>query len=64
MIEADKRDALITYRIEQAKEMIKDAELLTNNESLRSAVNRIYYGMFYILLALGLKFNFETSKHH
>jgi len=27
MIEADKRDALITYRIEQAKEMMKDAEL-------------------------------------
>ncbi len=28
-----------------------------------AAVNRIYYGMFYSILALALKFNFETSKH-
>jgi uncharacterized protein (UPF0332 family) len=30
---------------------------------LRAAVNRIYYGMFYMLLALGLKHEFESSKH-
>jgi len=30
---------------------------------LRAAVNRIYYGMFYSLLALGIKNEFETSKH-
>jgi uncharacterized protein (UPF0332 family) len=27
------------------------------------AVNRIYYGMFYILSALALKYKFKTSKH-
>ncbi len=27
------------------------------------AANRIYYGMFYALLALGLLKDFETSKH-
>jgi uncharacterized protein (UPF0332 family) len=27
------------------------------------AVNRIYYGMFYILAALALKYQFKTSKH-
>jgi hypothetical protein len=37
MIEVDKRDALIAYRIEQAKEMLKDADLLIQNDSLRSA---------------------------
>ncbi len=25
--------------------------------------NRIYYGMFYALLALAVHFRFETSKH-
>ena len=30
---------------------------------LNTAVTRIYYGMFYILLALALKNNFKTSKH-
>ncbi|MCF6358212.1 MAG: HEPN domain-containing protein, partial [Draconibacterium sp.] len=28
------------------------------------AINRIYYGMFYMLLALALKEGFKTSKHH
>lgn len=27
------------------------------------AANRVYYGMFYALLALGLLKGFETSKH-
>ena len=62
-IEEDKRSELIAYRLEQAKEMIKDSELLIANNSYRSATNRIYYGMFYALLALALKYHFETSKH-
>ena len=62
-IEDDKRSALIGYRLEQAKEMIKDSELLLANNSFRSATNRIYYGMFYALMALALKHHFETSKH-
>ena len=28
------------------------------------AVNRIYYGMYYIVSALALKYHFKTSKHH
>jgi uncharacterized protein (UPF0332 family) len=63
MIDQAKRNALITYRIRQAKEMITDVELLLEHNRLRSAINRIYYGMFYMLLAFGLKFGFETSKH-
>lgn len=62
-IEEDKRSTLIAYRLEQAKEMIKDSELLIANNSYRSATNRIYYGMFYALMALALKYRFETSKH-
>ena len=39
-------------------------QLLIENDRLRAAVNRIYYGMFYSLLALGLAYQFETSKHN
>ena len=46
-----------------AKETISDAEILIKFGKFRSAVNRIYYGMFYCLLALGLKHQFESSKH-
>ncbi len=62
-IEEKDRESLIQYRIEQANETILDVELLLENKRLRSAINRIYYGMFYILLALGTKHQFETSKH-
>lgn len=60
--EAD-RSSLIRYRLNEAKETIADVELLLDNGRLRAAINRIYYGMFYTLLALGLRYNFETSKH-
>jgi len=62
-IEDNDRENLIKYRLEQAKETISDVQLLIENNRLRSAVNRIYYGMFYSLLALGLANQFETSKH-
>jgi len=57
------RDSLIKYRLEQAEETISDVQLLIENNRLRSAVNRIYYGMFYALLALGLANQYETLKH-
>ncbi len=61
----DEKDILelIKYRLDEAKDTIYDVQLLISNDRLRSAINRIYYGMFYSLLALGLKFEFETSKH-
>jgi uncharacterized protein (UPF0332 family) len=62
-VENDDRNSLIKYRIEQAEETIIDVRLLIDNNRLRSAVNRIYYGMFYSLLALGLAYQFETSRH-
>jgi uncharacterized protein (UPF0332 family) len=58
----DKRE-LIRYRLEQANDTIEDVRILIENNRFRAAVNRIYYGMFYSLLALGIKYNFETSKH-
>jgi len=62
-IENTDRINLIKYRLEQADENILDVHLLIENNRLRSAVNRIYYGMFYALLALGLDHKYETSKH-
>lgn len=54
---------LIKYRLGEAKDTIEDVQLLISNDRLKASINRIYYGMFYSLLALGLKFDFETSKH-
>jgi uncharacterized protein (UPF0332 family) len=47
-IEEETKDALINYRLEQARETIEVVDLLINSNKLSTAVNRIYYGMFYI----------------
>lgn len=57
------RILLIKYRLEQADEAINDVQLLIDNNRFRSAINRIYYGMFYSLLALAIANKYETSKH-
>jgi uncharacterized protein (UPF0332 family) len=62
-IEDKDRLELIQYRLDEAKDTQTDVALLIAHDRLRAAINRIYYGMFYALLALGLKYNFETSKH-
>jgi uncharacterized protein (UPF0332 family) len=62
-LDAKERAELIRYRLVKSKETILDVQLLLDNDRLRAAVNRIYYGMFYSLLALGLAYEFETSKH-
>jgi uncharacterized protein len=57
------RKALINHRIAKANDAIKDVEFLIKNKRPVLAVNRIYYGIFYILSALALKHDFTTSKH-
>lgn len=54
---------LIKYRLQQAIDTIEVVDILIKNKKYPAAVNRIYYGMFYALLALALKFDFESSKH-
>jgi uncharacterized protein (UPF0332 family) len=62
-IDPIERAALIKYRLDEANDTILDVQLLLENDRLRAAVNRKYYGMFYSLLALGLANEFEASKH-
>jgi uncharacterized protein len=60
------KDTLFLYRFNQSDDTIQEAEkMLTERFSTRSIINRIYYSMFYMLLALFLKtgINPNTSKH-
>ncbi len=63
MTEYEKKKELVRYRLEQAKETITEAELLIGHSKYRAAVNRIYYGMFYAVSAIGIQYGFATSKH-
>jgi uncharacterized protein (UPF0332 family) len=62
-MEAKDRQVLIDHRIFQAKESVKAADLLKNNQQYSAAVNRIYYGMFYMVSALALRYQYNTSHH-
>lgn len=60
----EKKKYLIQYRLKQATECIDDAVFLFENKrSLGSVVNRIYYSMFYSVLAILVLEPFQSSKH-
>ncbi len=63
MINDNDREILIQYRLDQAKQTISEVSKLIETDLLNVAVNRIYYGIFYCLTALALKFEFRSSKH-
>ncbi len=63
MIGEQERNSLIQFRINQANEAIEEVSKLIEANMLNIAVNRIYYGMFYSLNALALKYEFSSSKH-
>jgi len=60
----EKQRELALYRIQQAEESLDEAELLYNSEkSPRSVINRVYYAMFYSILALLIFEPYSSSKH-
>ena len=63
MTEAEKRRALVAYRMEQADEALRSADVNLAAGMVRSAVNRAYYAMFYAVLALLGTRSAETSRH-
>ncbi len=60
----DKRKQLASYRIKQAEESLDEARfLLSGGKSPRSVMNRVYYAMFYSVLALLIYEPYSSSKH-
>ena len=57
------RAQLIANYIAKAQNIESEIPVLLENQQLFTAVNRIYYGIYYMLSALALKHGFHTSKH-
>ena len=55
--------SLINYRLEQALEALKDAELLLDEGRYRAAANRMYYACFYAVVAALLTRRLQYSKN-
>ena len=54
---------LVNFRRERAKETLRDAKVMFDKVSLLSTVNRIYYSIFYEVIALLLTKDLSSSKH-
>jgi uncharacterized protein (UPF0332 family) len=60
----EKQIQLARYRLKQAEESFEEAiYLLSGQKSPRSIINRVYYGMFYTILALLIFEPYSSSKH-
>ncbi len=61
--ENEDRLNILNYRLEQSNNVIEEIAFHIERGFYVTAVNRIYYAMFYALSALALLYKFETSKH-
>jgi uncharacterized protein (UPF0332 family) len=60
----DYKKDLIQYRLDSAREMLRDAQLLKEHGgSPKSIINRAYYAVFYAALALLVTADVEPGKH-
>ena len=58
------REIFVKNYLEKSQEALIDVELSLKNNRLHNAQNRIYYAIFYSVIALGYLENFITSKHY
>ena len=56
-------EILIKVNIEKSDEALEIAEYSLSKNKLMTALNRIYYAIFYTTTALAQKHDFRTSKH-
>lgn len=56
-------DDYINYRIERAKETIREVQTHIENKFWNTAINRMYYACFYAVSALLAKDQVEVSSH-
>jgi len=59
----DERNEYVKYRLESAHTTYKAAMVLAENNFWNSAVNRLYYSLFYAVNALLVAHNIQTKSH-
>jgi len=59
----EQRTQIISVRIANAEQAMRDAETLLDGGSLRGAANRIYYAVFHTVSALALSRGASFKKH-
>src|SRR3989344_1472698 len=56
-------DEAVKAELQLAEEFLKDSELLSGKDSLRSASSRLYYSVFHASRAILYKYGFNPKTH-
>lgn len=59
----DQRRSYVLYRMESANKTLDAAKLLADNAQWNSAINRLYYALFYAVSALLLDNDIQAKTH-
>jgi uncharacterized protein len=59
----EERNEYVKYRIQSAHKTLEAAKVLADNEFWNSAVNRLYYSLFYAVNALLVLNEIHTKSH-
>jgi uncharacterized protein (UPF0332 family) len=62
-VKPEQMETLLHYRMDQARETLREAGILLEASALRGTINRTYYAMFYAVLALLATQTIGASKH-
>jgi len=58
------KNDLINYRIARAKDTYEDASILAEREKWNSTINRLYYAVYYAVMALLLYADIKPTTHN
>lgn len=56
-------EALVSYRLQRAKETLHEADILIKDSCYNAAVNRLYYACYYAVIALLVKHHITAQTH-
>ena len=59
----DERKALVSMRMNNARQTLEDAKIIANSKLWKAAANRLYYACYYAASALMAKFGYEAKTH-
>ncbi|HAQ20885.1 MAG TPA: antitoxin [Prolixibacteraceae bacterium] len=60
---SDEREAIVTFRVQKAKDTFAEAEGIATLSYWNAVINRLYYACFYMTSALLIQNNYSAQTH-
>ena len=62
-LDKESKEALIVYRLQRARDTLREARLLMDASFFNAAINRLYYACYYASVALLLRHDLQSQSH-